>query len=160
MNFINTNLDPTRRRGVETIANWQVLSSFRLYGNLTYTNAKFREGQNAGNDVPLVSAWTGNAGLSWDIIQKWMTFDASVRYAGERRMDNDQANVQPLIASYTTVDLRFGGEIDQFFWSAGVSNLFDVEYFDYAVASAFTIGNYNAYPQPGRTYKVKAGASW
>lgn len=160
VNFVNTNLDPTRRRGVETIASWQVLSNLRLNGNLTYTDAEFREGPNAGNEVPLVSSWSGNVGLSWDIIQKWLTFDAMLRYVGERRMDNDQANFQPLIDSHTTVDIRFGGDIEQFFWSAGVSNVFDVEYFDYALASASTFGNYNAYPQPGRTFMVKAGVNW
>ena len=62
----------------------------------------------------------------------------------------------------STVDVRLGGQVDQFFWSAGVSNLFDEEYFDYAVASASesAIGTYNAYPLPGRTFILKAGAKW
>jgi iron complex outermembrane receptor protein len=38
-----------------------------------------------------------------------------------------------------------------------VQNLFDVKYFDYAVASATTFGTYNAYPQPGRTYVARFG---
>jgi iron complex outermembrane receptor protein len=160
INFINTNLDPTRRRGVETIASWQVMRDVRLSGNLTYTDAVFRGGPNAGNEVPLVSSWTGNVGVSWDVIEKWLTFDTVVRYVGDRRMDNDQANFQPLIGSYTTVDVRLGGEIDQFFWSAGVANIFDVDYFDYSVASTSTFGTYNAYPQPGRTYMIKAGTNW
>jgi iron complex outermembrane receptor protein len=160
VNFINTNLDPTRRRGAETIASWQVMKDVRLRGNLTYTDAEFRAGPFAGNDVPLVSPWTGNVALSWDIIEKWLTLDAAVNYVGERRMDNDQGNVQPLISDHTTVDVRLAGEIDQFFWSAGVQNLFDVDYFDYAVASMFTLGRYNAYPQPGRTFIVKAGTTW
>ena len=50
----------------------------------------------AGNDIPLVSRWTGNLGLSWDVYQKLAVFEAVVRYVGERRMDNDQANFQPL----------------------------------------------------------------
>lgn len=132
----------------------------RLSGNVTYTDAMFRGGPNAGNEVPLVSTWTGNFGVSWDIVEKWLTLDTVVRYVGDRRMDNDQANFQPLIPSYTTLDVRLGGEIDQFFWSAGVANLFDEKYFDYSVASASTFGAYNAYPQPGRTYMIKAGTNW
>lgn len=158
--FINTNLDPTRRRGVETIATWQVLKDVRLSGNVTYTDAEFRKGPNAGNTVPLVSTWTGNIGVSWDIIDRWLTLDTVVRYVGDRRMDNDQANWQPLIPDFTTVDVRLGGQIDQFFWSAAVNNIFDVEYFDYAVASASTPDTYNAYPQPGRTFMVKGGINW
>jgi iron complex outermembrane receptor protein len=160
INFINTNLDPTFRRGVETNANWQVLKNLRLYGNLTYTDATFREGPNAGNQVPVVSRWTGNIGLSWSLIDKMLTFDSVVRYVGDRRMDNDQANFQPAIPAYTTVDLRLSGEIETFFWSAGVQNIFDADYFDYAVASTFTLGRYNAYTQPGRTFFVKAGVTW
>ena len=33
-------------------------------------------------------------------------------------------------------------------------------YFDYAAASSATFGRYNAYPLPGRTYMVKAGATF
>ena len=63
--------------------------------------------------------WTGNAGLSWDIMEKWLSFDAALRYVGERRMDNDQANVQPLIDSFTTVDVRLGGESRSVFLVGG-----------------------------------------
>ena len=167
-NFVtnNTNLDPTRRYGHETIVNWRLSEQVRLKGGLAYTRAVFREGLFAGNDVPLVSRWTGSGGLSWDIWQKWLTLDAIVRYAGSRRMDNDQTNLQSLIPATTTVDLRLGGEIGKFFWSAAVLNVFDVESFDYAIASPYPygfqsrLGTYNAYPQPGRTFLVKAGMTW
>ena len=85
VNFIDTNLDPTRRRGVETIASWQVMKDFRLRGNLTYTNAEFRSGPFAGNEVPLVSHWTSNVGFSWDIMQKWLTLDTDLHYVGDRQ---------------------------------------------------------------------------
>ncbi len=93
----NINLDPTRRVGVENSATLRLSDALRLKGGLTYTRATFREGIYAGNDVPLVSRWTGNLGLTWDVYQKLAVFDAVVRYVGERRMDNDQANFQPLI---------------------------------------------------------------
>jgi iron complex outermembrane receptor protein len=166
-NFIasNTNLDPTHRYGSELIASYQVTDNIRLKGGLAYTRAVFREGIFAGNDVPLVSRWTGSAGLAWNIWDKRLVFDGVVRYIGERRMDNDQANVQPMIPAHTIVDVRLGGEIDRFFWSLAVQNLFDVAYFDYSIASPFPfgagsqLGTYNAYPQPGRTFLVRAGAN-
>ena len=156
----NINLDPTRRIGVENSAALRLSDVLRLKGGLTYTRASFREGIYAGNDVPLVSRWTGNLGLTWDVYRKFAVFDAVVRYVSARRMDNDQANFQPLIPAHTTVDLRLGGEYRNFFWSASVQNLFNVLYFDYAVASSATFGRYNAYPLPGRTYMVKAGATF
>jgi iron complex outermembrane receptor protein len=156
----NINLDPTRRVGVENSATLRLTEAVRVKGGVTYTQATFREGVNAGNEVPLVSKWTGNAGLSWDIYQKYVVFDGVVRFVGERRMDNDQTNFQPKIPAHTTVDVRLGGEVKNFFWSVSVQNLFNVQYFDYAVASAATFGTYNAYPLPGRTYMAKAGATF
>jgi iron complex outermembrane receptor protein len=132
----------------------------RFKGGLSYTRATFREGMFAGNDIPLVSRWTGNIGAAWDIYQKYLMLDTVVRYVGARRMDNDQANFQPLIPAHTTVDVRLAGEVQNFFWSISVQNLFNVLYFDYAVASSATFDRYNAYPLAGRTYMVKAGATF
>ena len=160
VNFVDYNLDPTRRTGVETIASYQVSSALRFKGALTYTHAQFREGLFAGNDVPLVARWTGNVGVAWDIVARKLVFDGVVRYIGDRFMDNDQRNVQPKVPAHTTVDVRLGGEIDRFFWSVAAQNIFNVLYFDYAAASAFTLGSYSAYPLPGRTYVAKAGMTW
>lgn len=154
------NLDPTRRFGVENSATWRLSDSVSLKGGATYTRATFREGLYTGNDIPLVSRWTGNVGVNWDIYRKLAVFDAVLRYVGPRRMDNDQANFQPLIPSHTTLDIRLGGEWQRLFWSLAVQNLFNVYYFDYAVASSATFNRYNAYPLPGRTFMAKAGVTF
>ncbi len=156
----NINLDPTRRFGVENSATLRLTDEVRVKAGAAYTRATFREGIYAGNDVPLVSKWTGNVGVSWDIYQKYVVFDGVVRWVGARRMDNDQANFQPTIPAHTTVDVRLGGAVENLFWSVSVQNLFNVEYFDYAVASSATFGRYNAYPLPGRTFMAKAGATF
>jgi iron complex outermembrane recepter protein len=158
--FTNVNLDPTRRTGVETGATYRLSDTVRLKGGLAYTRAVFRDGVYAGNDVPLVSRLTGSAGVSWDIWRKWLTLDVVARFVGARRMDNDQKNFQPLIPQYALVDVRIGGEIDRFFWSLAVQNLFNEMYFDYAAASASTYGTYNAYPLPGRTFQLRAGMTF
>jgi iron complex outermembrane receptor protein len=156
----NINLDPTRRFGIENSATYRVTDTVRLKGSATYTEAKFREGIYTGNDVPLVAKWSGSAGLSWDVYQKYVVFDGVVRWVGNRRMDNDQANFQPMIPAHTTVDVRLGGEFKNLFWSLSVQNLFNVLYFDNAVASSATFGRYNAYPLAGRTFMAKAGATF
>jgi iron complex outermembrane receptor protein len=158
--FSNTNLDPTRRRGVESQATYRLTDTVRLLGGVAYTHATFREGVNEGNDVPLVSRWTGTAGVSWDVWHKWLTVDLVTRFVGERRMDNDQRNVQPMIPEHALVDIRLGGQVDRFFWSFAVQNLFDEQYYDYAAASSSILGRYNAYPQPGRTYQLRAGMTF
>jgi iron complex outermembrane receptor protein len=158
--FLDVNLDPTQRLGWENSATYQLTDDVRLHGGFAYTRATFRDGPFAGNDIPLVSRWTGNAGASWDIWKKYAVLDVTGRFMGERRMDNDQTNTQPLIPANATVDVKLGGQYDRFFWSAAVLNLFNVSYFDYAIASAFTQGFYSAYPQPGRTFVLRAGATF
>jgi iron complex outermembrane receptor protein len=126
----------------------------------------FRTGPFAGNDVPLVSRWSGSAGVSWDVYRKYVVFDGVARFFGPRRMDNDSANRQVLIPGKTIVDVRVGGAYEQVFWSLAVQNLFDVRYFEYAVSSIDFItnlpafGTYSAYPLPGRTFMAKAGVTW
>ena len=75
-------------------------------------------------------------------------------------MDNDQSNIQPLIPANATMNVKIGGEWNQFFWSAAVLNLFHTNYYDYAIASAFTQGFFSAYPQPTRTFTLRAGATF
>jgi iron complex outermembrane receptor protein len=168
----DTNLDPTQRVGWETAANYQITDDVRLRGGIAYINATFREGPYSGNEVPLISRWTGNAGATWDIVKKLMVLDVSAQFFGERRMDNDQPNIQPLIPGQVTFDAKIGGQYQQFFWSVAVLDLFDVQYYDYAIASggfpagAFgpatppTIGAFNAYPLAGRRFMVQAGATF
>ncbi|MET0866537.1 MAG: TonB-dependent receptor, partial [Pseudorhodoplanes sp.] len=161
----NINLDPTRRYGNETIVTMKLSDEVRVKGGVAYTRAVFREGPFTGNDVPLVSRLTGSVGVSWD-IWKNMTLDVVTRYFGSKRMDNDQINIQPMIPSYALVDVRLGGQVEQFFWSVAVLNLFNEQYFDYAIASPYPegsgslLGTYSAYPLPGRTYMLKAGLKW
>lgn len=158
VSFINFNLDPTRRRGLEAEANWRLLSDVKLRGGLAYTEAEFRDGPNKGHDVPLVSPWTASAGVTWDIVEKWLRLDLDGRFVDSRRMDNDQKNFQPKIPAVGIVDLAFSGRIlDHGRWSFAVNNLLGREYFDYSVASATTFGTYNAYPLPGRTYMARVG---
>ena len=156
--FTNSNLDPTRRYGIETSVGWTVTETIRLRGGAGWTKATFRQGPWKGKDVPLVSPWTVSAGLSWDIWQKYVTLDADVRWADARRMDNDQANIQPQrIPAAAFADLRLGGAVENLRWSATVHNLFDRKTYDYAIASTTTPGNYNAYPLPGRTFMARLG---
>jgi iron complex outermembrane receptor protein len=154
------NLDPTQRLGWENSATYQVTDDVRLRGGFAYTRATFREGPFAGNQIPLVSPWAGYAGATWNIWKNMLVLDVTARLLGERRMDNDQANVQPLIPAVATIDAKIGGQYDRFFWSFAVQNLLNANYYDYAIASASTQGFFAAYPQPGRTFAVRAGATF
>ena len=75
-------------------------------------------------------------------------------------MDNDQPNTQPVIPANATVDFKLSGAYDRYFWSLSVNNLLNVLYYDDAIASAFTQGAFRAYPLPGRTFLLRAGATF
>src|SRR5947207_5205437 len=110
--FYNVNLDPTRRYGSETSASLRVSDSVLLRGGVAYTRAVFREGQFAGNDVPLVSRYTANACVSWNIWQRYLVADATLPCWSERFMDNDQANTQRRISASATGDCKLSGEYE------------------------------------------------
>ena len=158
--FYNVNLDPTRRYGSETSASLRVSDSVLLRGGVAYTRAVFREGAFAGNDVPLVSRYTASGGVTWNIWKDLLVADATVRGWSERFMDNDQSNKQRRIPADATINLKLSGAYEQFFWSLSVNNVLNALYYDYAIASTFTPGRFSAYPLPGRTYVVKAGATF
>jgi len=149
--FTNVNLDPTRRYGVENTASYQWTPDILFKAGLVYTRAVFTEGPFDGKDVPLVARWTGMLGVSWNILGPYLVFDGVARFVGPSWMDNDPRNVQPKIPERTIVDARLGGKYERVSYSISVQNLFNEMYFEYGVASAFTLGTYNAYPLPGRT---------
>lgn len=158
--FYNTNLDPTRRYGSETSLSYRVNDALLLRSGMAMTRAVFREGVWAGNDVPLVSRTTASAGLTWNIWQNYVVLDASARFWSARRMDNDQAGTQKPIPTNGTIDLKLSGQVERYFWSLSVNNVLNALYYDYAIASTFTDGRFSAYPLPGRTYLLKAGAQF
>ena len=160
--FANTNLDPTRRYGVENSATYRVNDSLRLKGSASYTRAVFRSGPFAGNDIPEVARWSGSAGASWDVYRKYLTLDVGARITGKRYADGDEANGGAnMIPGYAVFDVRLGGEIDRFFWSVTVQNLFDKSYYDYALDQSFAGNQFvQVYPLPRRMFMVRAGATF
>ena len=101
-------------------------------------------------------------GVTWDVWQKLARARCDARFLGERRMDNDQANSQPLIPAQPPRWMSNSpDEYGPFFWSASVLNLFNVSYFDYADRELRS--RPAATPPirwPGRTFMVAAGATF
>jgi iron complex outermembrane receptor protein len=163
----NTNLPPSRRRGLELEAQQAVGPALRLTGSYTYTEARFLEGvlpgsavtqtnvDIAGKTVPLVPRHKLNAGASWSFAPQ-TRLDALATYVGSQYMDNDQGNTGVKIPAYTVVDLKLAWEGRGWRLSAAVNNLLGEEYYNYAVRSQFVADRYNAYPLPERSYTMTA----
>lgn len=161
----NTNLDPTRRQGIELEGHHKLTSSLTLDANLTWMEAQFRSGTDAGVDlsgktVPLAPKWLANAGVTWRPTDAFL-WNVSAQYVGKSRMDNDQANqfdtqLDAYVLFNTKVAYKFTRNIEGAF---GINNILDRKYATYGIrggdASFQMLGpvaNYNLYPAPGRNF--------
>ena len=165
--------------GAEAQINHWLSDSIELWGNISYT---YGEDEN-GDYLNSVSPLKGNAGINWytDIATMEADFGAVVRWADDMSRTNDivlaeddicamgmcipkeQFNEVYGTAGYAVMDLTFGLRINEN-WKlrAGVYNLFDKEYIDYAdVAgqSVFLLGasmdlEKEDFTQPGRYLNV------
>ena len=164
----NTNLPPTRRRGLELEAQQALGRTLRLTGSYTYTEAKFLEGVLpgspltelnvviAGKTVPLVSRNKLNAGASWAVASR-TRLDALVTYVSSQFMDNDEGNTLGVkIPAYTVADLKLAWQQGGWRVSAAVNNLLNEKYYNYAVRSQIVADRYNAYPLPERNFTMTA----
>jgi iron complex outermembrane receptor protein len=164
----NTNLPPSRRRGLELEGRWRPVTAWSLTGAYTYTDARFREGvlpgsaftatdvNIAGKTVPLVPRHKLNAAIAWTPAQGTQVSFTAV-HVGAQHMDNDEGNtLGAKIPAYTVADLKLSQRHRDWTFSAVINNLFDRQYYNYAVRSQFVADRYNAYPLPGRNAGVMA----
>lgn len=148
----NTNLPPSCRQGVELDGKWQALSNVMLNAAFTYTDARFLSGAWESKHVPLVASRKAHMGVSWAVSEQ-TRLNGTLSHVGSQFMENDEPNTLGMdIPAYSTADIKLVHQIGEFQLNASVNNLFDRNYFNYAVSSQFTAGKYSAYPLPGRTF--------
>jgi iron complex outermembrane receptor protein len=165
----NTNLPPSRRQGVELNGAWQAASALRLTAAYAYTDARYLKGtlpggpfvigtdiDIAGNYVPLVPKHKLNAAFAWD-IGGGMRLSGALWATSKQYMDNDEPNSLGVrIPSMAVADLKLAQDFGWENVSLTVNNLFDKNYYTYAIRSQFTADRYAVYPLPGRTVGVIA----
>ncbi|TFG91032.1 MAG: TonB-dependent receptor, partial [Syntrophobacterales bacterium] len=151
--WVNANLDETRHEGAEFDISYVLKDWARLYGNVTYHNAQFRNGTHAGNKVPLVPETTVNAGLA--MYLPWhLELRPEMKYVGTSYQGGDNSNAAEKVERYTMFDILLfyrPEPRENFRFSAfiGVENLTDEKH------ALINYGGY--YPLPGVT--VKGGIS-
>jgi len=145
----NTNLDPTRRQGLELEGQYALRQDLRLSGQWQHVEAEFTAGPNAGREMVLVPknvatvrlAWSPATGHSADIGAQWVD---------RQRNGSDFSNsCSTRIPSYTTLDARYAYRVGG--WEAAVSalNLADRQYYSNAFGCRSGI-----YPSDGRQLKL------
>ena len=162
----NTNLPPSRRRGLELDGQWQAAKSVTLGAAYSYIDAKFREGVLpggaftttnvliAGKTVPLVPRNKLSVNAAWSVTER-TRLSAVANYVGAQNMDNDEGNtLGTKIPAYTVVDMKLLYRNGPWTIGAAVNNLFNRSYYNYAVRSQFVADRYNVYPLPQRNASV------
>ncbi len=160
----NRNLPPSRRQGAELETAWQASSALKFTAGYAYTDAKFREGvlpgglfvigsnmSIAGKRVPLVPEHKLNLGLAWEVAAR-TRLSAALTALSKQTMDNDEPNTLGVqIPAFAVADLKLARDFSWGRLAAAVNNLFDEQYYTYAVRSQFTADRYAVYPLPGRS---------
>ncbi|MDH3320938.1 MAG: TonB-dependent receptor, partial [Betaproteobacteria bacterium] len=164
----NSNLPPTRRRGIEMESSWRATHRLRLSAGYTYTDARFRGGvlpgnaffgtnvNTAGKRVPLVPEHKLNLGCAWDLGAR-TRLSGALTAVSSQFMDNDEPNSLGVkIPAYGVLDLKLAREFGWGRFALALNNVLDERYYTYAVRSNFTPDKYNVYPLPGRTLSFAA----
>ena len=164
----NTNLPPSRRRGLELDGEVRIGAALQLTGAYAYTVARFVEGVLPGNAfigtdlaiagkrVPLVPEHKLNLAVAWSIDAR-TRLAAALTALSEQYMDNDEPNtLGTRIPAYSVLDLKLTRDFGWGRLAAAINNALDEQYYTYAVRSNFTPDRYNVYPLPGRTLSFTA----
>jgi iron complex outermembrane receptor protein len=147
----NTNLDPTRRQGIELDAYADLGADLRLSGHVQHVQAEFTGGPNAGREMVLVPKNVVTARLAW-MPANGHSADIGAQYVSNQRYGSDFRNdCIARVPSYTTFDARYAVKLGA--WEVAVNglNLADRQYFSQAFGC-----NSGIYPSDGRQLKLSA----
>ena len=137
-----SNIDRTRREGVELDARVNVTGGHTLYTNYAYTRATFQTeaeifsireaagGENEtepGDRLSLVPDHTASIGGSFR-LPAGAELGVDLRYTGERWLRGDEANETSPIAGFWITNVRAGYDVGGWGVQLVVRNLFDREY--------------------------------
>ncbi|MBI5075211.1 MAG: TonB-dependent receptor [Nitrospirae bacterium] len=145
----NENLDKTRHHGAEAGLTAAVIENVSLFGNLTYTDAKFRSGPYEGNHIQLVPRYSASIGADYRFL-KSLLWAVNANWVGRKYMDNDVENLFDKAESYVTVNTKLSYTRKNVTAYLGVNNLFGEKYSEYSIVGFG--GNKNFYPAPERNF--------
>jgi outer membrane receptor protein involved in Fe transport len=146
---LNRNFDDTTiRRGIETDIRLSIMDAIYLWGNYTYTHAKF---DNRDTRVPLVPEHMARGGIEWQIREPLMV-SVTGTYVGPRFDGNDEDNNRfDKLDGYSVWDAKVIYQKKGLKVFAGVNNIFNELYTTVAYSEV-------TYPMPERNFY--GGVEW
>ena len=138
----------TIRQGIETDFTIYPFDDIRLWGNYSYTKARFDK---KNITIPLVPEHRASAGIRWQLI-KQLGLSLSGTYTGSRFDGNDTDNDRyEKFDDYIVFDGKLTYEYKNLMIFAGVNNIFNELYSTSAYSEQY-------YPMPDRT--IYGGVRW
>jgi iron complex outermembrane receptor protein len=145
----NTNLDPTRRRGVALEFQWQLSKQWRFAALAQHVNAIFTEGDNEGKALALVPKNTASVNIHW-LPGHGRKIYVNAQWVSAQRYGGDFTNTcATLIPSHATFDAHFSQAWGDWELAFSGTNLTNKNYFTNAFSCRSGI-----YPDDGRQVKV------
>jgi iron complex outermembrane receptor protein len=151
LTFSNENHPETLHQGIEIGAKAELLGWLTLYGNYTYEKAEFEKNPYKNNEIPAVPDHRGNLGLLIHDVVPGLVFSADYNYVGSSYAISDQANNFKKLENHYVINVRASYEWKMLKAFAGVNNITNQEYSEYAVMDTF-LTTRNFYPSPERNW--------
>lgn len=156
-NFQNSNIDQTRRIGIEVgqeanllkFIDINFLNKLKFLTNYTYQDPEITKGSFKKRMIPFVPQHQASAGISTTFL-KYYNLSLLGRYVGSRFAISDFGNVSSRMKPYSVLDSKITYERENFDIYVAINNLTDYRYIGTTVfVEGF--GNFY-YPSPGKSY--------
>ena len=129
VNFININLDETRRSGFIASGRWQNSKRMGLGASYTYTDAEVLSGAFTGKEIPFVAKHSALLSTDYVISGAWQVY-AELVAISDRVFSGDFDNVLGKLPGYGIVNLKAEYQINDFTFSGRINNLLNKQYSD------------------------------
>ena len=129
VNFININLDETRRSGFIASGRWQSSKRMGLGASYTYTDAEVLSGAFTGKEIPFVAKHSALLSTDYVISGAWQVYGELVAIS-DRVFSGDFDNVLGKLPGYGVVNLKAEYKVNDFTFSGRINNLLNKQYSD------------------------------
>ena len=158
VNFININLDETRRSGVITEGHWQLNEKAGIRVSYTYTDAEIINGAFNDKDIPLVAKHSGLISSDFKLSKQWQLY-GEVQVQSDRIFSGDFNNILSRLPGYGVANIKAEYALNGFVLSGRVNNVFDKQYTEVGVLGLVpvTFASSEAFfPSPERNFLLTA----
>jgi iron complex outermembrane receptor protein len=129
LNFINVNLDETRRTGFISSGRWQSSKRVGVGASYSYTDAEVLSGAFTGKDIPFVAKHIGLISVDYQASDSWLVY-GELTGVSDRVFAGDFDNVLDKLPGYGVVNIKAEYNINDFTFSGRVNNVFNKKYSD------------------------------